>query len=179
MRTYLPLIIILALIQLSADAQILIESKPAHLQIYARKTDGADVIAESKKLTITVEGNRIKGVLPIHTLNSMDPDVQKVISLYGEDNVIFELQTQDQFVFGKSLEEKVTREGEIYLESVMSRKKFLMDFIVTQRRQSDRNTFLIKGLGTLSLKDDLDMEGTMLEDRFSYQFTFYMEEYLR
>ena len=178
-RLFLLLIVVTLFMANSAQAQRLIASKPAHLQIFGKFLDGTEVTAESRSLKVIYGSGLINGELLVNTLSTIDVRVREYLQEINVEEILFEVMIQEgAFRFGKSLEEKFQGEGEIILGD--RRTRFIMNFLVTNRATNETNTFYLLCTGELSLKEHFNLTGIEdMEDRISFQYSQNMEMMMR
>ena len=168
-RTILAILMI-SLSFTGAYAQNLIASKPAHIMLFGQLSDGTDVTAESRQLSIIYDSGWMKGELPIASLSSSDPHIQSYLEKINIESIRFEVQLEGSFEYGNSLNQKFTVEAEIF--SGEGSSKAMMNFLISNKKTKDLNTFQLVCTGELSLFHHFGLINiTYLSDKVGYQFT--------
>jgi hypothetical protein len=151
-------------------AQNVLSSKPAELQLMGETSDGKGIIVQSSDLVILYRpGIEVAGELALESLTTDDPEINKSLDSSALQKITFETTLPpDRFVFGQETEATFSSEATLYAEGLTY--KFIIDFEISHSRISDTNTFLITGMGTLSLSDLGIMDLPGLKDAFRFQF---------
>jgi hypothetical protein len=146
------------------------------LQVFFGTVEKKELVLESNHLKITIDGRLMKGNMDISTLLAMDEEAQKYLDQIELETISFEIQLPDgTFRFGNSLNKEITQEGEII--SGDHRSKILMTFIVSNKKTTSSNTFLIIGNGDLKIYENLGVEVPEgLNNSFRFQFSLNMTE---
>ncbi len=163
-------ILMIALSFTGAYAQNLISSKPAHIMLFGQLSDGTEVTAESRQLSVTYDPGWMKGELPIASLSSSDPQIQSYLEKINIESIRFEVQLEGTFNYGNSLNQKFTVEAEIF--SGEGSSKTMMNFLISNRKTRDQNTFQVICTGELSLFHHFGLINIPdLADKVGFQYT--------
>lgn len=151
-------------------AQNLLSSKPAELQLMGATIDGDGIVVQSSDLVILYKpGIEVTGELSFESLATDDPEINRSLDSSALQKITFETTLPpDRFVFGQETEASFSAEATLYAGGLTF--KFIIDFEISHSRVSDTNTFLITGIGTLSLSElgIKDLPG--FKDAFRFQF---------
>ena len=167
----LSLIFILALGTIPVLAQNIIAAKPAYLEVFAQKSDGTEGVITSEKLSVTYDKLLMSGELDLETCRTTDPLLIALLDSAMEERLTFSaLIPEGKFVFGNTVEEKFSVETDLRYGERQSR--IILDFVVSNRKTSSANTFMITVIGSLLLKEDLGMEReTGIENKIQFRFS--------
>jgi hypothetical protein len=157
-------------------SQQLISTKPALLEVYGKTTDSSEFTVESKNFEITIQESMMKGVLQISSLTTANERAQSYLDQIEIEEIRFEIQLPDgTFVFGNSLNKKVTQEGDIFCGDHKS--NFIIEFIVSNEKTSKVNAFQIVGTGNLKIDEHLGIEVPEgLENEFRFRFSLSLRQ---
>ena len=163
-------ILMIALSFTGAYAQNLISSRPAHIMLFGQLSDGTEVTAESRQLTVIYDPGWMKGELPITSLSSTNPQIRSYLEKINIASIRFEVQLEGSFDYGNSLNQKFTVEAEIF--SGECRSKTMMNFLISYKKTKDQNTFLVICTGELSLFHHFGLVNIPdLSDKVGFQYT--------
>ena len=151
-------------------AQNVISSKPAELQLMGTTIDGDGIVVQSSDLVIVYKpGIEVSGDLLLGSLTTDDPEINKSLDSVALQKITFETTLPpDRFVFGQETEASFSAEATLYAGELTYR--FIIDFVISHSRVSDTNTFLITGIGTLSMSELGIMDLPGFKDAFRFQF---------
>ena len=169
MKIYLIVFLVLILAA-GAGAQNLTSSNPATLQVYLQKENGDQVVLTYNELNNQYNNLTMTGELDIHLLMTGDEQVRILLDSIGDGTITYTtVIPEGQFEFQNTLNYSFTSEVEMMYGEKVSR--FVMNWEISNRKTDLANTFAIVCTATLSLSEDLGIQGScIVKDRISFQF---------
>lgn len=170
LRMILVFMMCLLYVPAGLHAQNLLSSKPAELQLMGATSDGEGIVVQSSDLVILYKpGIEVSGELSFESLTTDDPEINKILDSSVLQRITFETTLPpDRFVFGQETEATFSSEATLYAGELTYR--FIIDFEISHSRISDTNTFLVTGMGTLSLSELGIKNLPGFKDAFRFQF---------
>ncbi|MCU0370142.1 MAG: hypothetical protein MUC31_01900 [Bacteroidales bacterium] len=150
-------------------SQVITANKPATLQAYATKPDGTQAGMVCESLTIIYDGLNMSGELLLNTLQTDELLLRNLLDSAGTDRLTFSgMIPEGQFEFHDVLQSKFVVETELYFGEWQS--KILIDYEISNSKNSVANTFNITFSGSISLRNNLGVTRDVgLADRISFQ----------
>jgi hypothetical protein len=157
------------MVTFSVTGQNLTAANNAVLQVYMQEAGGQDVVLSSNQMIVRYDGLHMEGELDLGTLMTENQDVKSILDSAYFRTITFSGDIPPgQFQFQNTLDYSFSVEVEMNAGDRESR--FVMNFLVSNRKNDDINNFAITCSATLSLSQDLGVGVTRLNDKVSFQF---------